>query len=130
MRRFAIAALAVAFPVFMSACDNGSNSVEPTVSIAGTYTLRTINGTSLPFTFSDGSTMTSEVLTLFSDGTYSDTEQFSDGSLAVEQGFYDALNGSITFTVSPSGQAYGGSLSGSVLTEIFPNFTLVYQKTD
>src|SRR3954463_3393183 len=97
MRRLAVAALAVAFPVFMSSCENGTNAVEPTVSITGTYQLRTINGTSLPFTFSDGATLTSEVLTLFADGTYSDTEQFSDGSLAVEQGFYNAVNGSLSF---------------------------------
>ncbi|HEX3867482.1 MAG TPA: hypothetical protein VHV78_12055 [Gemmatimonadaceae bacterium] len=127
MRRFAIAALALTLPVVFAACENGNNSVEPTTSVSGTYFLRTVNGSPLPYTFSDGSTLVSDVLTLYSDGTYTDNGQFADGFGSGEQGYYDALNGSITF--APQGStSYSGSLSGSVLTEIFTGLTEVYQK--
>ena len=123
-RRFAILALAIG----LAACDNTNNSVEPSGSVAGTYTLRTVNGGGLPFTFSDGSTLTSDVLTLFSDGTYSDAAQYSDGGVSVETGFWDSQNGSINFTIGRTGQTYQASLSGTVLTEIFTSVTEVFQR--
>ena len=126
MRRFAIVALAIG----LAACtNNDSNSTAPTVSVVGNYSLRTINGSPLPYTFSNGSTLSSDVLTLFADGTFSDVGQYSDGTAIVEQGFYSNNNGSITFVDQPSGFTYQGSLSGSVLTEIVNGLTETYQKT-
>src|SRR6185437_7405997 len=91
MRRIALLAALFA----LAACNNDSTS--PTVSLTGNYSLRSVNGISLPVSFNDGSTLTSDVLTLFNDGTFTDNAQFSDGTVEVEQGFYSANNGSINF---------------------------------
>lgn len=123
MRRLAIAALAMG----LAACAN-TDSTAPSVSLAGNYSLRTINGSPVPYTFASGVTLQSDMLTLSSNGTYSDDAQYSDGRLIVEQGYYTNNNGSITFTDQSNNNTYLGSLSGSVLTEIVSGLTETYQK--
>lgn len=125
MRRFTIATLALA--ISLAAC-NDSNSVGPTASVAGMYSLRAINGSNLPVTFSDGSRLMSDVLTLNLDGTFSDVAQFDDGSVSVQQGFYTNNNGSIQFTDRDTGQTFTASLSGTILTEFVGGQTEVYQR--
>ena len=125
MKTVFIAALAFS----LSACNDANNVVGPNDSIAGEYALRTVNGSPLPFTFSDGTTVSSDVLTLFVDGTFSESFQMPDGRVFVDQGFYTANNGALTFTDQTIGVTYSGSISGSVLTEIFPNgLTEVFQR--
>ena len=131
MRRFVVLAALVA----AAACDN-SNSVSPSVSIAGQYNLRTVNGSSLPYTFTTTqgatATLTSDLLTMNADGSYSDIAQFTsaqNGNYTVSEfGTYSQVNGSITFFDQTDGIQYNGSLSGSVLTEINSGVTEVYQK--
>jgi hypothetical protein len=115
------------FAVTLSAC-NDSNPVGPTAAVAGQYSLRAINGTPLPVTFSSGATLVSEVLTLNNDGTFSDDAQFSDGSVAVEQGFFVNNNGALDFTDRDTGETFSASLSGSILTEFVRGLTEVYQR--
>ncbi|HEY4217125.1 MAG TPA: hypothetical protein VGM67_08305 [Gemmatimonadaceae bacterium] len=122
MRRIAVVALAIG----LAACSNDSTS--PSGSISGTFTLRSVNGSSLPYTFSSGFTVTSEVLTLRNDGSYSNDSQYSDGSVTTEEGFWSSVNGSITFNDQTDGYSYQGSLSGNVLTEIFQGETDTYQR--
>lgn len=125
MKTVFIAALAFG----LAGCNDNSNSVGPNDSLSGEYALRTVNGNPLPYTFSDGSTVSSDVLTLFVDGTFSESFQLSDGRVFVDQGFYTANNGSISFNDQTIGVTYSGSISGSVLTEIFPNgLTEVFQR--
>src|SRR6266536_2522656 len=124
MRRTMIAIAAIA--VGLSGCTD-SNSVGPTAAVAGLYTLRQVNGTNLPVTFSNGRTLVSDVLTLNVDGTFSDDAQFSDGSVEVEQGFYTNNNGAIDFTDRDTGQTFSASLSGTILTEFVGGLTEVYQ---
>ena len=126
MRRTAIVFTALA--IGLAAC-NDSNSVGPTANVAGLYSLRSINGTSLPVTFSNGRTLMSDVLTLNADGTFSDDAQFSDGSVEVEQGFYTNNNGAIDFTDTDTGERFSASLSGTVLTEFVSGLTEVYQRS-
>ena len=121
MKRLAIAALAIG----LAACN--SDSTSPTVSIVGSYTLQKINGFNLPFTFSDGVTVTSDVLRLNQDGSYSETERDSDGTIVSDIGFYTNINGSITFTDQTSRINFPGSLSGSVLTVIVSGNTEAFQ---
>ena len=121
MKRLAIAALAIG----LAACN--SDSTSPTVNIVGSYTLQKINGFNLPFTFSDGVTVTSDVLRLSQDGSYSETEQDSDGTIVQDVGFYSNINGSITFNDQTSGITFPGSLSGSVLTVIVGGNTEAFQ---
>ena len=115
------------------ACSNDSTS--PSVSLVGSYSLRTINGNTLPYTFSNGSVLVSDRLTLNSDNSYVDIATFSNGSSSTEQGFWSSNNNVITFNDQTDNFQYTGSLSGSILTEIFQNqsgftgsVTEVYQK--
>lgn len=124
MKKLFIAVLALG----LAACSGDSTS--PGVGLRGDFALRTVNGQSLPFTFSDGSTVTSDVLTFFSDGTYSESIQLADGEILVDQGEYSDLNGSIQIFDETLGVQYSASLSGSVLTAFFDNgLTEVFQKT-
>jgi hypothetical protein len=125
MRRSTITIVALA--IGLAAC-NDSNAVGPTANVAGLYSLRAINGTNLPVTFSNGRTLVSDVLTLNVDGTFSDDAQFSDGSVVVEQGFYSNNNGAIDFTDRDTGQTFSASLSGAILTEFVGGLTEVYQR--
>jgi hypothetical protein len=106
----------------------GADSTAPSGSINGTYQLHTINGSNLPFTFSNGITLTSDVLTLSADGSYTDVARFSDGRTSTDQGFYTNLNGAISFTSQTASFSFQGSLSGEVLTELLNGYTQVYQK--
>jgi hypothetical protein len=125
MRRTTITIVALA--IGLAGC-NDSNAVGPTANVAGLYSLRAINGTNLPVTFSNGRTLVSDVLTLNVDGTFSDDAQFSDGSVVVEQGFYSNNNGAIDFTDRDTGQRFSASLSGTILTEFVGGLTEVYQR--
>jgi len=115
MRRIALLAAIVA----LAACSNDATS--PSVSLVGTYSLRTINGNPLPFTFSSGSVLVSDRLSLNADNSYVDIATFSNGSTSTEQGFWSSNNNVITFNDQTDNIQYTGSLSGSVLTEIFNN---------
>ena len=123
-----IKAVAVALLVVSLAACN-SDTTAPSVSIFGNYSLRTINGNSLPLTLSNGQVLTSDMLTLNTDGTFTDAAQFSDGTVSVEQGFFTNNNGSITFTDANTGAQFAGSLSGNVLTEIDGTLTETFVKT-
>lgn len=126
-KRILMGALAVAAAA-AAGCSN-NDATSPTVTLFGNYSLQSINGTSLPVQLSDGRVLTSDVLTLNTDGSFSDDAQFSDGTVDIEQGFFTANNGAIQFTDMQTGQTFSGSLSGSVLTEIFPSGpTEVYRK--
>jgi hypothetical protein len=120
MRKLGMLALVLG----LAACAN--DATAPSTSVDGTYSLKSINGTTLPYTFSDGSRLTSEQLVLNTDGSFSAVSQFNFGQ-TVESGFYTNLNGAITFSVSGQG-TFQGSLSGSVLTEVENGFTQVFQK--
>jgi hypothetical protein len=96
-------------------------------SVSGNYTLRTVNGSQLPYTFSQsGSTITiqSDYFALNTDNTYVETtnETISNGLRTsnvtqTERGNWSQNNNSgITFNPTYSTQgvtgAYSGSLSG------------------
>ena len=128
MRKIALLLAVVA----LAACND---STSPNGSATGSYSLRTINGSNLPYTFQDNSVLVSDQLTLNSNGTYVDIARFSDNSSSSEQGFWSINNNLITFEDQTDGINYTGSLSGSVLTETFPgnggissSVTEVFQK--
>jgi hypothetical protein len=122
MRRLALLALAVG----MAACAN--DATAPSTSLEGSYSLQRINGTALPYTFSNGLQLVGDQLVLNTDGTFTDVARYSNGQSNTEGGYYTSLNGSITFNDQTSGGSYQGSLSGTVLTEIVNGFTEIYQK--
>lgn len=122
MRKIAMLVLAAGF----AAC--GSDVTQPSTSIDGSYSLTSVNGTTLPYTFSNGVQLTSERLVMNTDGSFTDTSQYSNGSTTTDTGYFTNLNGSITFNDVTAGITYQGSLSGTVLTEIVSGFTQTFQK--
>ena len=115
MRKLVLLAVGL---VALAACNNDSTS--PNGSVTGTYTLQTVNGNALPFTFSDGAVLVSDRLSLNGNGTYVDIATFSNGSTSTEQGLWSINNNLISFADQTDNISYQGSLSGSVLTESFP----------
>ncbi len=122
MRKIATLVLALG----LAACAN--DATAPSTSVDGSYSLRTVNGTTLPYTFSNGTQLVSEQLVLNTDGSFTDQSQFSNGQTSLDTGFYTNLNGSITFNDATAGFTYQGSLSGTVLTDIVGGFTQTFQK--
>lgn len=123
MRR---ALVLVAASLSLSACAVDLTGI--TGSVDGNYSLRTINGYSLPYSFNNGLTVSSETLTLNRDGTFVDVARYTNGQAATYYGYYTERNGSIQFTDQSSQQSYQGSLSGSVLTQYLNGFTQTYQR--
>jgi Lipocalin-like domain len=129
MRRIALLIAVIA----LAACNNDSTS--PNGTVIGSYSLRTINGNTLPYTFSNSNVLVSDRLTLNSDGSYFDVASFSNSGQSTEQGTWSINNNLITFQDHTDGISYTASLSGNVLTETFPSndgfsssVTEVYQK--
>ena len=122
MRKIPTLVLAVG----LAACAN--DATAPSTSITGNYSLRTINGSNLPYTFSTGAQLTSEVLTLNTDGSFTDQSRYSNGQTSIDTGYYTNLNGSIEFNDATAGITYPGSLSGTVLTDIVGGYTQTFQK--
>jgi len=122
MRRLVMLALASTMLVSCSADSTGPNG-----SVTGTYTLRTIDGQPLPYTFSGGLRLMSDELTLMSDGSYQDVSRYSDGTSFVDEGDYTNYNGAVTF-YSTSGDTYQGSISRDVLTQVLNGYTQVFQR--
>lgn len=104
--------------VALAACNDATS---PNGSAIGSYSLRTVNGSTLPYTFSDGSVLVSDQLVLNSDGSYMDQARFSNRSDLIEQGFWSINNNLITFNDETDGINYTASVSGTILTETFNN---------
>ena len=122
MRKLGMLVLALG----LAACAN--DSTAPTTSVDGTYTLKTVNGTTLPYTFSNGLQLVSEQVILTTDGSFTDRSQYNNGQTSVDSGYWTNLNGAITFNDITAGITYQGSLSGTVLTEIVQGYTQTFQK--
>jgi hypothetical protein len=114
MRRIALFMALIA----LAACNDATS---PNGSAAGTYTLRTVNGFNLPYTFSDGSVLLGDQLVLNSDGSYVDEAHFSNRPDLIEQGFWSINNNLISFNDETDQINYTASLSGTILTETFNN---------
>jgi hypothetical protein len=129
MRRIALLGLVA---VALAACNNDSTS--PNGSAVGSYTLITVNGSRLPVDFGNGNgAVTSDVLTLNANGTYTDQTVYNNSVTQTEQGNWSISNNLITFQDFTDQLTYTGSLSGNVLTENFNvngggSVTEVYQR--
>ena len=121
MRRLAMFALAGS----LAACS--MDSTGPNGSVDGSYSLRTINGQYLPYTFPSGVRLTSDRLVLYSDGSFEEVSRYSDGSSIVDEGDYSGYNGSLTFYYR-SGDVFEGSVSRDVLTQVGNGYTQVFER--
>lgn len=138
MKRLLVLALALALGVTATAC---SDSTSPGASIAGTYSLQTINGQPLPVVVNSSGSPYSEVLSsqisLDANGNYNSLTRYRDtypGGLPnlvdVSATGYWTLSGSqITLTEIgyPNDPSYG-TISGNRITFVDFGFTLVYTR--
>ena len=122
MRRIALAALAIS----LAGCST-LDSLGPSGSVEGTYSLALLNGSRLPYTFSSGVTLVSDDLTLDRDGSFTDYSRYANGSSRTEYGYYSSTNGSLVFQPN-SGGSYQGSISGRILTEIVGGYEQRFEK--
>jgi hypothetical protein len=123
MRLIAFFALTAAS---LSACS--MDSLGPSGPVAGTYSLRRINGVTLPYTFNSGVRLVSDDLTLYNDGTYADVSRYDSGATSTDEGFYTNDNGSLSFESSGSALTYQGSITNNVLTEVVNGYTQVFER--
>ena len=134
MNRYVSVAAFIALASALAGCDR---TTSPKGAINATFDLKSMNGTSLPYTRTLGSAtlrVTSDVLTLRSDGTYEDLTTYSvpDASMqtstSTERGKYSISGTAITFVDQTHGSRYGGSIDGTTLTESVNGLTPVYER--
>lgn len=123
--------------VLAAAC-NGSDSTTPGASVAGTYTLQTVNGSPLPYTYlSSGplqKAIVDDAITLTAAGTWTeqgDDRTTSNGvvttSAVSDAGTY-SVSGTTLSMASTANGAITGSLVGSTLTLNDQGLIAVYMK--
>jgi len=136
MNRYVSVVAMIAVAATLAACDRGATS--PKGAVDATYDLKSINGASLPFTKTLGTAtlrITSDVLVLRGDGTYEDQTTYEipsgrrlQSSTTIERGKYSISDNQISFTDQTNGGSYGGTLSGTTLTQSVNGLTPVYEK--
>jgi hypothetical protein len=135
MNRYVLVAALIASASGLSACDR---TTSPTGGMNATFELRSINGTSLPYTKTLGTAtlrITSDVLVLNSEGSYEDTTtyavpygQSAQVSSTIERGKYSVSGNTITFTSQTTGGRYTAALNGTTLTESVNGLTPIYER--
>ena len=134
MRRLIpLVALAVAV-----ACGSDSTTQPTMTSVAGTWTLQSVNGGPLPFTLtqtgSDKLELLSDVVTANSNGTYTEVAQFrttingqATTNTETDAGTF-TLNGTAVNLSSPQTGSTNGVLSGNTLTLTETGYAWVFVK--
>ena len=97
-------------------------------SASGSYTLVSVNGTALPFTFSNGVVLSAESLVLDANGTFQDLATRADGTVVTDIGTYSVVGNTIIFGDQTANLLYQGTLSGSTLTTQVGTYTERWQK--
>jgi hypothetical protein len=122
------------------ACGGGDSPSAPTqTSVAGTWTLQSINGTNLPFviaqTGANKAEVMSDVVTAVASGSYTQMTQVrvTQNGQASMQSFSEAgswtLNGSAaSFRRNSDGSVGTASVSGNTLTLAEDGFAYVYKR--
>ncbi len=141
MRRFLTVMTVVLAGGLLTACgDDGDATGTGGTSIFGTYTLQTVNGSSLPFVViqvgNDKLEITAGSVRLNSDNTYSISISLrltEAGTVTTETdtgaGTYTASGSTIQFSDSGDGEGpFTGSISGNTLTIIDEDVAFVFTK--
>ena len=132
MRRF-VALLAFAA---LAAC-GGDSSTSPGV-VTGTYNLRTVNGSPLPYTViqigADKIEITGDVIILNEGGTFTETtsQRTTENGVVTtstidDAGTYTLTGTAITLTSQESG-SISGAVSGGTMTLTLEGLAAVYSK--
>ena len=125
--------------VVLAACGGESTTAPTNVSVAGTWTLQSINGTGLPYivaqTGADKVEITSDVVTVVASGSFTQitTVRTTFSGQVTTQSVADAgswvLNGTAaTFQFNSDGSVGTGSISGNTLTIASDGFAYIYRK--
>ena len=130
MRQKLMRALALcAATIYVGACGGDSPTSPASASIAGTYQLKTVNGSPLPFTYQSGLNkfvVTSDAITVADGGTWTETGHFtmtyngqttdqvvSDGGTWTRAGtavsFYSAQQGTVSYSGTFTGNGFSVS---------------------
>ena len=128
----------LALSVFVASCGSDSATAPISTSIAGSYTLRTINGAPLPFIVlqvgADKVEVLNETVVVAEGGTF-----MQQGSLRVteggvvstesyaETGTYTRNGTAITF-VNSDGSSGTGTVNGATITISIVGFAFMYRK--
>ena len=108
-------------------------------SVTGTYTLRSINGSPLPYTISGSGTDKTEILaesiTLFQGGTYArerNSRVTANGQVAnetvTEGGTYNLFGNSISMRASGTGPLVQAVINANTMTLVEAAMTSVFSK--
>lgn len=135
MRRLLSLALALA----IVGCGSDSSSEPTNASVAGTWTLQSVNGSQLPFTLSNvGSTkieLVSSVVNVTSAGTWTSTSQTrttingqATTSTGTQAGTYTLSGSAVAIRSTDGTTVQAGTVSGNTLTLAQTGLVFVYQK--
>lgn len=138
MRRVA-AVLVLSLAVTAGAC--GDIGTRPTQSLAGTWSLQTVNGSGLPFLVgtsasgTDSLQVLGDVITASGAGTFTDVTivrstvsgQVTTDSIP-DAGTYTLIGSSASLRFASDGSTISGQLSGNTLSLSSGNGVLVYKR--
>ncbi|HYD53638.1 MAG TPA: hypothetical protein VEA99_13465 [Gemmatimonadaceae bacterium] len=140
MRRLLASAVLVVGSLLAGCGGDDGSPTEPTSgSIAGTYTLRTVNGNNLPFTIlqvgADKIELMNETITVAEGGSFTQqgTVRLTESGTVTTESYADAgsytRNGtSVTFRVNSDGTTITGTIANGSITAAADGFSLVYRK--
>lgn len=128
----------VCLTLFATAC-GGDSTAPRTTTIAGSYVLRTVNGSPLPYLVAeigaDKLEWLNETVTLSEGGTFTQQGSFrltQNGVVSTEShsdtGSYTRNGTAISFYFNSDGSSPTGTVSGNTITVAFSGYSLVYHK--
>ena len=137
MRRFIALVLLALAPVVATGCGS-DNPNDPTASIAGTYTLLSVDGVALPITVLEGNPKIEVVrddLTLASGGAVTRTVAFrftQDGvpstQSEVARGTFTVSGSTVSIRMADDPTIVTGAVSDRTITIVADGSTLIYQR--
>lgn len=133
MRRLLSLALALA----IVGCGSDSSSEPTNASVAGTWSLVSVNGAALPFILSASPKieLLSSVVTVASNGTFTSSTQTrttigtqATTSTSTQSGTYTLSGSAVAIRSTDGSTVQAGSVSGNTLTLAQTGLVFVYQK--
>lgn len=133
-----LSALALSTLVVLGACGGDSSTAPTSSSMAGNWSLQTVNGANLPFTVYQSGTdqvdITSDVITFSASGSFTEateTRTTSNGQTTTQSdasaGTYVLSGTAITLTWS-DGSTGTASVSGTTMTATESGYAMVFKK--
>ena len=125
--------------VVLVACGDDSTTAPTTDSVAGTWSLQSINGTALPYVVfqigADKVELVSDVVVAVASGAFTQTtvvRTTSSGQVTTESqadaGTWSLNGTAVTFQFNGDGTTGTGSISGNTMTIAESGFAFVYRK--